>query len=196
MLCIAPSQTFSIRPLIPQECELYIIEFDCNFFPFFELSNYVITEFKNSDENIFREIENAYNIGEQDYVVDSYLIQILNLIKKNFTKSLNQNDLTLRIQTYVREHSNEKLTTTKIANVFGYNKDYLVRLLKKSGNLSLKELIIEERLRIVKNLLSFTDFPIAKIGKQIGFDDPNDFHKFFKYHVQMTPAAYRISRQK
>ena len=194
LLCIAPSQSFCIRNIKNSECELYIVEFDCNNFPFFNLSNYLLTNTHQIDENMFRELENIYISKENDYIIDSYLIQILNNIRKGLSQKNDQSILVGKIRSYVREHAHEKLTASHIADVFGYNKDYLVRILQKSENTSLKNLIIEEKLRIVKNLLSFTDYPISKVGERIGFDDPNDFHKFFKYHMHMTPSAYRISR--
>ena len=78
---------------------------------------------------MFYELEYAYNAKENDYVIDSYLICILNNIKRYIGKNSNQNLMINRIREYIHDHANEKLTVNQVANVFGYNKDYLVRIL-------------------------------------------------------------------
>ncbi len=195
-LCIAPGQTFFIRATQETKSELYIVEFDCTNFAFFPLTNYLISSLNKSDEALFYNLENSYMSHQSDYIVDSYLIQLLYYISTHLDNKENQTELVIKIREYIQKHVHEHLTVSKVASAFNYNKDYLSRTLQKSHNISIKDMIVEEKLRIAKNLLIFTDYPIVKIGNQIGFDNPNEFHKFFKYHVKLTPANYRISRMR
>ncbi len=196
VLCVAPNQSFQLRAIGNTKSELYIVEFDCINFSFFSLRNYLIAHLNKSDEAMFHNLEFAYNAHKEDYIVDSYLIQLIHYISSRMGKRSNQSELVIKIQEYIRNHVHERLTVSQIARALNYNKDYLARTLQKHQNISLKNLIVEEKLRIAKNLLAFTDYPVAKVGSQLGFESTNEFHKFFKYHVKTTPAAYRLSQMR
>ena len=55
--------------------------------------------------------------------------------------------------------------------------------------------MIQERIIIeAKRLLSYTDKPVKQITYELGFEDPAYFSNFFKRHVQLSPADFRVGK--
>ncbi|WFU11699.1 helix-turn-helix domain-containing protein (plasmid) [Rhizobium sp. CB3090] len=59
---------------------------------------------------------------------------------------------------------------------------------------SVKELILERRLLEAKRLLLFTIRSVEDIGREVGFDDPAYFSRFFRRMTDEPPAAWRRHR--
>lgn len=57
--------------------------------------------------------------------------------------------------------------------------------------LSPKELLLERRLLEAKRLLMFTVRSVEDVGREIGFDDPAYFSRFFRKRTGEAPAAWR-----
>lgn len=51
------------------------------------------------------------------------------------------------------------------------------------------------RLRLAQGALAETDVPISEIASRLGFSEPANFTRFFKGETEMTPRAYRKSKQ-
>ncbi len=57
--------------------------------------------------------------------------------------------------------------------------------------LSVKELTLERRLLEAKRLLMFTVRSVEDIGREIGFEDPAYFSRFFRKRTGEAPATWR-----
>lgn len=99
--------------------------------------------------------------------------------------------LSIRIYDYIRRNADKKITAEDVALQFGYNRDYLTRLIKKEGFPSIKQLIISTKLDYIKALLSTTALSIKEISVLTDFESTNDFLKFFKTHEGITPTEFR-----
>ena len=104
--------------------------------------------------------------------------------------------LPLRIYDWIRRNADKKITVEDVALQFGYNRDYLTRLMKKEGFPGVKHLIISTRCDYIKALLSTTALSIKEISVKTGFESTNDFFKFFKAHEGITPTEFREIRDK
>lgn len=102
-----------------------------------------------------------------------------------------QNAFAIKIHEYIRSHSYEIKSVKDVSKHFGYNPDYLSKILKKSYGISLKHDIANERINRAKFLLQTTDMQITEIAFELGYDDPNLFDKFFIYHAGCTPTEYK-----
>lgn len=98
-----------------------------------------------------------------------------------------------KITEYVKRNLEKKLTVSSIANKFGYNPDYLSRVFYNATGITLKEHIIDTKLKEAKNYLLTTDLPLKQIAGKLGFEDENLFIKFFSYHEKQAPTACRNS---
>ena len=103
------------------------------------------------------------------------------------------NALAARTHEYIRAHSKEPLTATEVAEALGFHPDHLSRVLKGYYGLTLIQDITAQRLERAKRLLQSTDWTVARIALELGWQDGNLFEKFFRYHTKTTPTAYRDS---
>ena len=92
---------------------------------------------------------------------------------------------------YIRINSHKPLTVKKLANHFNYNSDYIGKIFRQELDMGCKEYIIEQRLKLVENLLMTTKLSIKEIAARLSFPDENGFIKFFSYHRKMSPGEYR-----
>lgn len=56
---------------------------------------------------------------------------------------------------------------------------------------SVKDMVQERRLLEAKRLLRFTIRPVEDIGREIGFEDPAYFSRFFRRHMGISPSDWR-----
>ncbi len=103
------------------------------------------------------------------------------------------NALAARTHEYIRAHSKEPLTAKKVAEALGFHPDHLSRVLKGCYGLTLAQDISAQRLERAKRLLQTTDWTVTRIALELGWQEPNLFEKFFRYHMKTTPTAYRDS---
>lgn len=102
-----------------------------------------------------------------------------------------QNALAARVHEYIRSHAYLPLTATQVAEELQYHPDHLSRILKNCYGFTLQQDITNERLNRAKYLLQTTNLTISQIAMELGYADANLFEKFFRYHTDTTPTAYR-----
>lgn len=102
-----------------------------------------------------------------------------------------QNVLADRVHEYIRSHSEKVLNAGSVAQHFGYNTDYISRVMKIHYGKTLQQAIVTQRLQQAKYLLQTSQYTVDQIARELGYTDPNLFIKFFRYHARMAPTAYR-----
>ena len=85
----------------------------------------------------------------------------------------------------VKAYANQLCITPKKLN----------QLTLKYAKKNAKEMINERLLVEIKRLLLYTSMTIKAISAQSGFNDPTNFVKFFKRHMNITPEKYRQFRK-
>jgi AraC-like DNA-binding protein/quercetin dioxygenase-like cupin family protein len=97
-----------------------------------------------------------------------------------------------KIMTYIQT-SYSSATLSEAAMMLGLSVPYLSRWISKTFGVSFKELLMEERFNIVKELLRSTDMPIGEIITHVGYENSSYFHKEFRKRFGMTPNSFRNS---
>ncbi len=97
-----------------------------------------------------------------------------------------------KIMKYIRT-SYSTATLTEGARMLGLSPTYLSRWICASFGASFKELLMNERFCVARDLLGTTDTPIGDIIIHVGYENSSYFHKEFKKRFGMTPNAYRKS---
>lgn len=139
---------------------------------------------------IFRELMHLQRSGENQLLADIKLAELL--VRIHNTNNVNrQTKLIGEIKAYIHANADRRITVNEIAKNFKYNTGYLSRVFKKEAGISIQEYIISERIKYAKAYLLNTTFPIKEVAILCGFDDDNQFVKFFKYNSTHSPTQYR-----
>ncbi|HCO71382.1 MAG TPA: AraC family transcriptional regulator, partial [Enterococcus sp.] len=83
----------------------------------------------------------------------------------------------------------------RIADLFGYHPNYISKLLKDHTGSSYQELVVAQKIKKAKYLLSYTDETIQNIAEEVGYHNLSFFYKKFYTQTQMTPRDYRLASQ-
>jgi len=122
-----------------------------------------------------RKIEFEQNEGKTPFALDdkrSQLIQFVNLLDENYTKSYS-----------VAEYAEKMHISTRTLS------DLTSQTLNKTPSQIIQERIVLEAQR----MLVHSNFNINQIGYRLGFEDPSYFVKYFKKHVGSSPSEFRKS---
>ncbi|WP_158602282.1 AraC family transcriptional regulator [Cohnella endophytica] len=92
---------------------------------------------------------------------------------------------------WIRVHAAEPLTVSSIADQYGYNRDYLSRLFKKTMGMNLQEYILVQKLSKAKSLLSGSNRTVKQIALEVGIPDEKYFIRLFRKYEHLTPTGYR-----
>jgi two-component system response regulator YesN len=94
---------------------------------------------------------------------------------------------------YIRDHIDQDLTVSEIADGIGMNQDYLGRMFKKRTGQGLKHYIIDEKMKAAKILLRDTELSITDVASQVGYPNYSNFSRVFKQETGITPSEFRSS---
>lgn len=96
-----------------------------------------------------------------------------------------------RIVAYIHDHIESEITREDIAEYVHLNVDYMGRLFKKSRGISLKEYIIEEKMRVAQNLLRTTMLPVSFVAAKAGYANFSHFSRIYKKTFGVSPTEER-----
>ena len=95
------------------------------------------------------------------------------------------------INTFLREHRDEKFTRETVARLFRVSPGYVSELCRKYGADSFSHLKLRYQLEHAVNLLLQTRLSVDEIAEQSGFSCANYFIRRFKTVYGTTPHVYR-----
>lgn len=97
-----------------------------------------------------------------------------------------------KIVQYMNEHMDDSsLSLAKISKINYINNSYLSRTFKAVMGINFMDYLVSIRMETAKKLLESTSLKIYEVARSVGIEDPNYFSRFFKKHIQETPAQYR-----
>ena len=94
---------------------------------------------------------------------------------------------------YILRHIQDNICIDDIADQVHLNAQYLMRLFKKEMGQSILEYITDERIKIAKELLVRTDYPINQVADSVGYANYSYFTKIFRRATGESPKQYRQS---
>lgn len=86
---------------------------------------------------------------------------------------------------------NSELSRKDIAKHVFLNEDYLSRLFKKEVGIPLSNYIMEERIKLAKDLLRRTDLSVSDVATSVGYSNFSHFTKIFKKQIGVNPKEFR-----
>lgn len=114
-------------------------------------------------------------------------------IRQFSTREQNNDDLKLlsEVIDYLQKNYQKPNVQEMICRELGIGEKSLHRFLKSSVGMSVKDLVLNNKLNQSRHLLKYTDKPVALIAEECGFESENSFYRIFKQKLGMTPKAYR-----
>ena len=146
-----------------------------------------------SERDTFIRMDAIATSGEGEW--RSVISAMLKLILIRVSESVSDNALPSRmvesLDAYIRENASEEISNTEIGAIFGYHPFYVSRVIKEKKGVTLRQYIINYRLRLASRLLRLTKRSIAEISEVCGFTDASYFTKIFRQHFGVTPKEWR-----
>lgn len=111
--------------------------------------------------------------------------------KATATESAPVHRLVASFRQLLAVHYTEHLRPSAYAEKLCVSTAHLNRVCRRETGKSASELIQAYLLEEIKRQLIYTQQPIKEIAYSLNFEDPAYFHRFFKQHTGLTPAAFR-----
>lgn len=110
--------------------------------------------------------------------------------------SSNTPDFINKILEYIDQHYTEDISLDDIAFNMHMHPGYVSSLLKKYTNATYMDHLTKARIEKAKYLLAETDEKVTVIGRNVGYNYSQYFHKIFKSVTGITPIEYRKNNRK
>lgn len=118
-----------------------------------------------------------------------HLIQLQKIAELDSAPS--KNGILPHLIQYIREHLQQKIDLKNLSELACMSGSTFYRYVKKATGLSPQELILRERIKYAKSLLTKSDLLITEVAYDAGFEDPNYFTRAFKKTEGLTPKQYQ-----
>ena len=102
-------------------------------------------------------------------------------------------DYTILFKNLLEDHYKEIKSVERFALMMSVSEKKLNKATSQVLGKSPKEIIDERVVLEAKRLLAHTSNSIKEVGFELGFDEPTNFIKYFKKHVEKTPIEFRGS---
>jgi AraC family transcriptional regulator len=99
-----------------------------------------------------------------------------------------------RVKDFVEAHLSDDIRLDDLAQEAELSKYHFSRQFKKSVGLSPSQYVIKRRIKKGKELLEETDWLVARVSLEVGYESQSRFTTQFKRRVGTTPAAYRAAQ--
>ncbi len=141
--------------------------------------------------------ESSKSMKNSDITLDAQATLITHWIIRSILgenidmRSVSSNYSVGRVQQYIEQHFNEKITVKDLAQTAYMSESSLNRLFKKETSFTPIEYLIETRIAKSKTLLRRKDIRITEIAARCGFSSNAHFTLCFKNIVHMSPSEFR-----
>lgn len=92
---------------------------------------------------------------------------------------------------YLRSHYREQITAKRLGEHLNFHPVYIARCMGKEYGCSPMEYLLQYRIQQSKLLLMQTDYPVARIAEEVGFNHVPYFSASFAKIEGMSPRQYR-----
>lgn len=120
-------------------------------------------------------------------VVSEFVAPLLDALAERATRMSEYEEL-LRL---IRESPPAVLRIDDLAEKLHASRSAVSRGFHRKMGLSLKQYILKVQLQRAHELLQMTDRTVESVARELGYDAPNYFYRFFKKMTGLTPNEYR-----
>ena len=168
----------------------------------FFLVDFLSDESKSRIDRIFQIVHEeektrgASYLSMITYLLDAFLLTLarenVNLITTNEKSSI----YVKKADDYIKEHIFDKITLDDLAKALCLNKFSLIKKFKSECGVTPARYIMEQKIRMACNLISFSDYTIEEISDKLGFCSVSHFYQVFKRVEGSLPTHLRQKKDK
>ncbi len=92
---------------------------------------------------------------------------------------------------YITKNYQNKISIDELAKYFHMSRSTLIKQFETYTNQTINEYIMQTRLKIARDMLIVTEYPVSVIAQNCGFFDSSHFTKYFKKMEGVSPLEYR-----
>ena len=134
----------------------------------------------------------ALQLGRQAEMQYALLIREINESRKYGEKKDTAADSrTSRCKDYIFSHLHEKISTQDIAKALYMNQNYLSDLFRRSEGITISDYILNEKIKLVKNMLIYSRYSYSQIASYLGFCSQSYLGTKFKKVTGCTMHQFR-----
>lgn len=119
------------------------------------------------------------------------IIQTQTLKSIDDNKKLESNSAISMVLEFIRSNIKENFNLKDLSDKAGMSTTSFYRFFKRELGMSPIEFILNEKIKIAKQLLKYPGIQINEVGFQSGFEDSNYFIRLFKKVEGITPKQYQ-----
>lgn len=125
----------------------------------------------------------------------SAMKQLIHLVARNCVENTedaqDQSARVKRIVQYINEHLGSELKRDAIAEKMNLSPDYMSRIFKAEMGISIKEYIIQQKMKHAQVMLRTTTLPVNFIAAKVGYPNFSHFSFTYKKALGVTPQEER-----
>lgn len=118
-------------------------------------------------------------------------IDVLQSIQVHSKEETKLSELSGKLQRYLRDNFNQKITNEDLAVVFHFHPNYISRALKQTIGLTPAEFLVRYRMEEAEKRLLNTNLTISEIADSVGFQNVYYFSTSFKKYQGLAPQIFR-----
>ena len=100
-------------------------------------------------------------------------------------------EIVIKVLKFIHRHYNENFTNKNIADHFHFHPNYLNQLMAAHTGLSLRQYIIDLRIKKAVDMMVNTNMSVCAIAKDVGYEDIHYFSRLFKKKTGYTPVQIK-----
>lgn len=138
----------------------------------------------------FEYAQKALRLGAVDIILKPIEFEqlhqaIARAVGWNFTS----NEMVNKILAYIYEHYDEKIDLDTLSKMTFCSESHISRLFKKHTGMTVVSFI--HKVRIEKSVQMLAEgYSVKEAAERAGYQNLNNYYKYFKQYTGMTPAAY------
>lgn len=135
--------------------------------------------------------ETAYQLGRQAEYHYALLVKEEKEKKAGGEKAFVTDSRVSQCKDYIFAHLHGRITTAQIAKALYINPNYLSGLFKKEEGITIGQYILQEKIKLVKNMLIYSRYSYIEIANYMGFCSQSHLGEKFKKATGLTLHQYR-----
>lgn len=155
-----------------------------------------LVEIFNQLKNELTKPKDAFHYDILQNLLHNFLLMTERERRKHGFNEINKGadlDYTILFKGMLDEHFSKIKSVSGYAELINVSEKRLTKATLNTMGKTPKQLIDEKILLEAKRLLVHTSITIKEIGFQLGFDEPTNFIKYFRKHLNKTPIEFRES---